>query len=249
MNKVLAWLCLICMGNSVFGQDKQTTHIQQTWLGYVGQAKLSEHWGLWLDLHIRTKEDFVTDLSTSIIRPGISYYLNDRLRFTLGYAYVNYFPAEDHSEISQTEHRFWQQAYWVTPGKSSRVINAVRLEERYKRKIKDADELAEGYNFNFRARYNLIMLFPLSKQAFAPKTLSLSVNNEVMVNFGKQVVYNYFDQNRLFLGFAYHLNSKDYLQFGYMNIFQQLSAGNRYRMSHVARVYFYHNMDLRSKKN
>ncbi len=249
MNKVLAWLCLICMGNSVFGQEKHTTHIQQSWFGYVGQSRLSEHWGWWLDLHLRTKEDFVKDLSTAIFRPGITYFANDRLRFTLGYAYVNFFPADDHSEVSQPEHRPWQQVFWVTPGKRSRLINAIRLEERYKRKIKDADELAEGYYFNFRMRFNNILLLPLSKNAFAPKTLSISLNNELMVNFGKQVVNNYFDQNRLFLGFAYHVNERDYLQFGYMNLFQQLSAGNEYRMAHVARIYYFHNMDLRSKKN
>ena len=97
-------------------------------------------------------------------------------------------------------------------------------------------------------RYNTILLLPLSKNAFAKNTLSVSMNNELFVNFGKQIVNNYFDQNRLLVGFAYHVTEKDYLQFGYMNIFQQLPAGNKYRMFHVARVFFYHNIDLRSKK-
>jgi hypothetical protein len=30
-----------------------------------------------------------------------------------------------------------------------------------------------------------------------------------------------------------------------MNIFQQLSAGNRYRSNHVARLFYFHNIDLR----
>ena len=35
------------------------------------------------------------------------------------------------------------------------------------------------------------------------------------------------------------------LQVGYMNIFQQLAAGNKYRSNHVARVFYFHNLDLR----
>lgn len=212
-------------------------------------SKVSDHWGLWLDMHLRSKEDFVNDLSTGIIRPGITYFANDRLRFTAGYAYVNFFPADDHPGMSQPEHRPWQQGYWQVLGKRSRLVNTVRLEERYRRKIKNADELGEGYHFNFRARYNTLLFLPLSSNAFAPNTLSFSVNDEILVNFGKQVVNNYFDQNRLLVGFAYHVTAMDYLHFGYMNLFQQLAAGNQYRMFHVARVYFYHNVDLRSKKN
>jgi hypothetical protein len=199
-------------------------------------------------LHIRSKEDFVNDLSTGIVRPGITYYAHDRLRFTAGYAYINFYPADDHPGVSQPEHRPWQQMYWQVQGKRSRLVNTIRLEERYRRKIKNADELDEGYNFNFRARYNTLLLLPLSRNAFAANTLSFSINDEIMLNFGKKVVNNYFDQNRLLVGFAYHVTAHDYLQFGYMNLFQQLAAGNQYRMFHVARVFFYHNMDLRSKR-
>jgi len=246
--KYFAWICLTVMVMNAAAQQKQTEYIKQAWLGYVSQTRLSDRWGVWLDLHLRTKEDFVNDLSTAIFRPGISYYANDRLRFTVGYAYVNFFPADDHSGVSQPEHRPWQQVYWTMQGKRSRVVNTIRLEERYRRKIKSDDELADGYNFNFRARYNTLLFLPLSRKAFAPNTFSVSMNNELMVNFGKHIVNNYFDQNRLLLGFAYHVNEKDYLQFGYMNLFQQLPAGNRYKMFHVARAYFYHNIDLRKKK-
>lgn len=36
--------------------------------------------------------------------------------------------------------------------------------------------------------------------------------------------------------------------FGYMNFFQQLSTGNQYRSIHTARVFYFHNMDLRKKE-
>ena len=247
--KHLAGLFFMVLACNVAFSQKQTTHIQQAWFGYVNQTRFADRWGIWFDLHLRTKEDFVNDLSTGIVRGGITYFANDRLRFTAGYAYVNFYPADDHPGVSQPEHRPWQQVLWQTPGKKSRLANAIRLEQRYRRKIKDSDELADGYNFNYRARYNTMLTLPLSRKAFAPKTLSLSLNNEIHVNFGKQIINNYFDQNRLFAGFAYHVNAHDYLQFGYMNLFQQLPAGNQYRSFHVARIYFYHNLDLRKSIN
>lgn len=226
-------------------QSKQTGAVHQTWVGYFNQTRLSNKWGLWLDGHLRTKEDFVNELSQSIIRPGITYYLNDATKLTAGYAFVNHFPAEGHKEISQPEHRSWQQVQWHTRYQKVRTMQWLRLEERYRRKILDSATLGEGYNFNYRLRYNFLLQVPLSKEGIAPKTFSFIVNDEVHINFGKQVVYNYFDQNRFFLGVSYHVNGHDNLQAGYMNIFQQLPAGNRYRTTHVARLFYFHNLDMR----
>jgi hypothetical protein len=230
----------------VFSQ-KQTTHVQQIWLAYFNQTRFSDKWGLWADFHLRTKEDFTDDLSSGIARVGLTYYLNDNTKLTAGYSYVNHFPADNHADISRPEHRPWQQVQWHTKYPKVRLMQYLRLEERYRRKVVSNDQLGDGYNFNYRLRYNFFFNVPLSRKAFAPKTLSFIANDEVHVNFGEEVVYNYFDQNRLFLGLGYHLNAHDHLQFGYMNVFQQLAAGNRYRTTHVIRLFYIHNLDLRKK--
>jgi hypothetical protein len=229
----------------VDAQTKQTTHVQQVWTAYFNQTRFSNKWGAWADLHLRTKEDFFTNFSQSIIRLGLTYYLNDDAKVTAGYAWVNHFPADNHRNISQPEHRPWQQLQWHSRNPKLRLMQWFRLEERYRRKILNNDQLASGYNFNFRLRYNFFSQFPLSKKRFQPNTLSFVVNDEVHINFGKQIVNNYFDQNRFFLGFAYHINKTDNVQFGYMNLFQQLAAGNQYRSIHAARVFYFHNLDLR----
>ena len=228
--------------------QKQITNVEQIWTGYFNQTRLSDRWGFWAEGQIRTKEDFFTNFSLALGRVGVTYYLNDNAKLTAGYAYVNHFPADAHPDISQPEHRPWQQIQWHTKFTKLRMMQWVRLEERYRRKIKDADELADGYSFNYRARYNVLLAFPLSKKAFAPGTLSFLVNDEVHVNFGKEIVYNSFDQNRFFLGFNLHTNTHNQLQFGYMNVFQQLPSGNRYRYIHTARIGYFHNIDLRAKQ-
>ena len=123
----------------------------------------------------------------------------------------------------------------------------LRLEERYRRRVLNDSTLSEGHHFNFRLLYNFLIQVPLSAGGIKPRTASLVLNDEVHVNFGKEIVYNYFDQNRFFVGINYHLNNHDNLQAGYMNLFQQLPAGNRYRSIHTARIFFFHHLDLRKK--
>lgn len=248
LNGILLLLILAATLHSASAQTKQTEHIGQTWLGYLNQTRFSDKWGLWADLHLRTKEKMVQDLAQSILRFGLTYYLNDDAKLTAGYAYVTHYPGDNHANISQPEHRPWQQFQWHTKYPKLRLMQWFRLDERFRRKVLNNDALAPGYSFNWKFRYNFFSLFPLSKKRFTPGSLSFVLNDEVHINFGKQVVNNYFDQNRFFAGFNYHLNKHDNLQFGWMYLFQQLAAGNRYNAINAARIFYFQNLDLRKKK-
>jgi len=96
-----------------------------------------------------------------VLRTGIMYYLNDVTKITAGYAWINYFPDEGHAAVSRPEHRPWQQIQWQTQYPKSNLSHRLRLEERYRRKILNDSTLADGYNFNFRVRYNLVFQVPL----------------------------------------------------------------------------------------
>ncbi|GAB4094036.1 DUF2490 domain-containing protein [Flaviaesturariibacter terrae] len=235
----------------VFGAGAQTkvrTQAVQSWVGYFNQTRLSNRWGLWLEGQLRTEDGLVDELSQSILRGGITYYLADVTKLTAGYAFVNHFPADNHPDVSQPEHRAWQQLQWHTKYRRLRTMQWIRLEERYRRRIAADGSLGDGYQFNYRARYNFLLQLPLSRE-IRKGSVSLIANNELMVNFGKEIVTNYFDQNRAFLGAAYHINSTDNLQLGYLNVFQQLATPGRYRTLHTARISFFHNLDLRKKKS
>lgn len=232
----------------VSSQTKTVSDVRQLWVGYFNQTRFTDKWGMWADVHLRTKENYFNNLSQGIVRLGFTYYVNDDVKLTAAYAFINHFPAEGHQNISQPEHRPWQQLQWHTKYPKLKLMQWIRLEERFRHKIKNNDELADGYNFNFRARYNILSQFPLGKKPFQPGTFSFVLSDEVFVNFGKQIVYNTYDQNRFFAGFHYHVNKHDNLQFGYMNIYQQLAAGNQYRSTHTARVFYFHNLDLRKKE-
>jgi hypothetical protein len=227
--------------------QKHTQKLEQVWGAYFNQTRVTNKWGLWLDAQLRTKNNFLKDLSQSLIRSGITYYVNDNVRLTAGYAHFWFYPADNHNKVTQPEHRLWQQVQWVTKYKRNRTVQALRIEERYRRKILNDSTLASGYNFNYRLRYNFSWQVPLTQQ-IKKGAWSFILGNQIFFNFGKQIIYNYFDKNRFFYGFIYSTNTTDNLQFGYMNIFQQFASGNNYRSTSIARVVYLHNLDLRNKK-
>jgi Protein of unknown function (DUF2490) len=228
--------------------QKVVAQDEQSWFAVFNQARLSDKWGLWSDMHIRFKNDFVKDKSLFIApRLGLTYYVNEDLKLTAGYAFINSFP-DGARTISQPEHRPWQQIQWHTKYPKIRLGQIVRLEERYRRKVKNGNELLPDYDSNNRLRYNILFSTPLSKKGFGVGGLQFVLNDEIHINFGKNIVYNTFDQNRFFMGLAYQTGKVSNIQFGYMNVFTQLAAGNQYRNIHAVRVFYFQNFDFRKPK-
>ncbi len=230
---------------ALMAQPKNTAHASQTWLAYFNQTRLSNKWGIWADFQLRTREKLVQDLSTGIARVGLTYFVNDDVRLTAGYAFVNHYPANDAITLSQPEHRPWQQVQWFVRNKRTRMVHYLRLEERWRKRYLSNTELSDDYAFNFKLRYNLLYQIPLHPAGLVPKKWSLLLNDEVHVNFGKQIVHNYFDQNRFFIGVNYAFDPNINLQVGYMNTFIQLPAGNQYRNLNIFRMALVQNIDLR----
>lgn len=238
---ILLNILLIPVSN---GQDSKTiTKDNQIWLSYSSQIRTSAKWGLWLDLSYRRKEDFISQPFQAVVRPGVTYFLNDDFRLSAGYAYFNHYPAGAR-EISQPEHRIWQQLQWSQKLRLFSLRHAIRLEQRFRRKYLDNEHLATDYNYNNRIRYNFTFLVPLNKREITEKTVFLSLNDEILVNFGKQIVYNYFDQNRLGVGLGYQADKSIMVQIGYMNVFQQLASGSSFQQNHVLRMILSYNFHL-----
>ena len=243
-------IVVMCMAFSTKAQSaKSTENINQLWFGYFNQARFSDKWGTWLDFQLRTKENFVNNFSQSLIGLGLTYYLNDATRVAAGYTLVDNFASGDkHKKSSQIEHQPWQHVQWQTNYGKKRMIQRFRLEERYRRKISNDSSLVNGYNFSFRMRYSILYDVPLSKKGIAPNSLSFVVNDEALINFGREIINNYFDQNRLFVGLKYQIGLHNNLQVGYMNVFQQLGAGYKYKNTNALRLFYFQNFDLRKNK-
>ena len=231
--------------HQVFSQ-KQTQVRDQTWLGYFNQTRFTTQSGLWVDLHYRLTGNFVDERSVNIARVAYIYYISDQVRLMAGYAYAKHF-SHGSSAPDMPEHRPWQQIQWLDKKNGFNLMQWLRIEERYRRKISDG-VLTDDYNFNWRVRYNFSLTLPLKGKQVTAKTPFLFFNDEIHINAGKNIVNNYFDQNRLFLGFGYQFTSHINAHIGYMNVFQQLPAGNQYVNINAIRLFVFHNLDLRNKE-
>jgi len=226
--------------------QKDIEYQEQTWFGYFNQTRITNKSGFWLDAHLRFTDHFTGRLGQSIIRPGYIYYLSDQTRLSAGYAYVtNYSVTDDLPDVP--EHRTWQQIQWYDKRQYFNMMQYVRLEERF-RKTLAGTELSDDYKFNYRIRYNISFTIPLKGKSVEPKTPFIFVNDEVMINFGEEIVYNYFDQNRFFAGIGYQFTKHLNAQIGYLNVFQQRTSGNEFIHTDAIRLFVFHSLDFRNKE-
>ena len=87
---------------------------------------------------------------------------------------------------------------------------------------------------------------PVSKN---PKVPSVVLSDEIAVQFGPEVVYNTFEQNRVFLGVKQPLGRSWSFDLGYMLVYQQKASGYQYDLNHTLRWFFYYTPDLRKQKS
>lgn len=242
MIRFLLSLSLACIFITSNAQDKKEFEQRQmTWFGYFNQTRFTDKSGLWTDLHLRLNDDFMNEVHAVLGRVAYIYYFNDKARLDVGYAYQNQPGHNGTTDV--VEHRPWQQIQWFEKKSWFSMMQWIRLEQRY-RAVGNED-----FSFSsHRARYNISFSIPLTKKEMGPKTPFLFINNEVFINFGKNVINNYFDQNRFFIGGGYQFTDHLNVQFGYMNVFQQLPAGNQFVNTDAIRLFLFHSIDLRHKE-
>jgi hypothetical protein len=223
---------------------KHIENREQLWLAYFNQTRFSNKFGLWADVHYRMTENFAGRPFQLLIRPALTYFIKDNLRVNVGYAFVSHYPAEG-STTTRFEHRPWQQIWWNQKYTGLTTLQWLRLEQRFNERVV-SDVKEDGYNYNFRVRYNFSFLIPLTGTEIKAKTPFATIGNELFLNFGDRVVFNTFDQNRFFAGFGYQFTPHMNLQLTYMNLYQQETSGSNYISAHAIRLFLFHNLDLRN---
>ena len=241
------FLAMLSLNSAIYCQEKKFTYGNQVWYGYYPQFRLSYRWGIWNDWELHSKENFVDGTSQFVFRIGATYYLNSSSKLTAGYGYSNSYPGDNHLYVSQPENFGWQQIQWFNSFRKKKLMQWIRLEERYKKHVIDNYTLANYSDFSYRARYEVYYQMPLSKEGISRHHFSLAFGEEIYINFGKKVINNYFDQNRLTGGLSYMVNNHDNLVLSYMNLFQQLASGNQYKKMNVIRLSFFQNLDFGHK--
>ena len=234
---------ILLVGTQAISQ-KQVAVQEQTWFGYINQSRFTERSGLWVDVHFRMTDQFIKEKAMAIARLAYIYYAGENLRVMGGYAYA---PRYRIGVPRIPEHRPWQQIQWFEKKKGFHLSQAFRIEQRFRGQVVDG-RLAEEYTFNWRFRYNFSVTVPLKGDDVQARSPFLLLADEVMVNAGKEVVNNYFDQNRILTAFGYQFTSNLNVHLGHLFIFQQEAEAGHYIRTHVIRIYMSHNLDFRNKE-
>lgn len=221
-------------------QKKEVNERIQTWVSLNSVTKFSEHWGIVADVHIR-ENGFFEDNNFYFVRGGITYIPNSTVSLTGGYAHMWLAPSKEGWSTFADEDRIYQQAQLNTKIGKVGVIQRLRNEQRWQEKI--ANDAPTGqWRFTNRVRYLASFTIPVFSNKKLP---SLVLSDEILIHFGKEAVYNTFDQNRLFIGIRQSINPKLSFDFGYMNVYQQKYTGYQYDMNHTIRLFFYLNTAIK----
>lgn len=220
-------------------KEKEVNQQFQTWVSLNSVTKFSQHWGIVADVHLRTN-DFFQDNNFFFLRGGVSYIPNSKFSFTGGYSHMWLAPKNPTWSTFSDENRIYQQAQMNTKSGNVSIVHRLRNEQRWQEIIINDVETGEN-KFSNRVRYLLSTTIPIFKKKTAP---SLVISDELLIQFGQDIVLNTFDQNRFFIGIKQSINPKLSFDFGYMNVYQQKSTGYQYDMNHTLRLFFYLNSSL-----
>ena len=118
----------------------------------------------------------------------------------------------------------------------------LRIDERFIRK-NNGTVLLSGYDFNFRFRYRLQATYKLSKDEDQTPTV-LKLADEIMINAGKRIVSNHFDQNRIYAALEQGIYKNITAELGYLYWFQQRASGNQFFDRDIIRFTLNHKINL-----
>ncbi len=151
------------------------------------QEEEESPWRWWFDGQVRFFDDF-DGFGQTLVRPGIGYQLDEKLKLWAGYAWIHTDPAAGAFD----EHRSWQQLTWTHKLEPATFDLRSRLEQRF---------LETGDDTGWRFR----QLFALRRPFEAAPRYTLVAWDEAFfhlndTDWGAEAG---FDQNRAFLGFGW----------------------------------------------
>lgn len=241
---IILTLMMFGLTNDAAAQSKpkEVTDQYQTWVSMNTMMRFSKRWGIMSDVHLRTNHSFASN-SFALARIGGVYWLTDKTTLAAGYTRIWVMPTKEGYRQNSDGNWIYEQIQHTT--KIGRVGFTARLrnEQRWQQLV--VNDSVKGDVFSNRLRCLAYFTIPVSKNFYVP---SIAVADELMVQFGKDIVYNTFDQNRFFVGIRQPISKSVSFDFGYMQVYQQRASGYQYNRNHTLRCFFYYRPDF-SKHN
>ncbi|MFT5647989.1 MAG: hypothetical protein ACI976_002685 [Aureispira sp.] len=225
--------------------EKEINNQIQFWTSINSTWRFSDHWGVMGDLHIR-RNDFLKDPDFYFLRAGGVYWFNNKISAAGGLGALWLAKEAQNGGFDYAlERRIYQQVLWRSLHGRTRFLQRIRTEQRW-HEVLNTDGSVNRVRFSTRVRFLFSGSFRIFEDVKKPR---LVIADEVLFHFGNEIIYNTFDQNRLFIGINQRLNKDWTFDFGYMPVLQQQYSGYQYNLNHTIRLFFYLSPDLRKKKD
>ncbi len=200
-------------------QGRRTVDNAHSWYSYFGEHSLGGRWSLWTDVHVR-REGLGATWQQLLIRPGLTYRLNDRARLGAGYGYiVTHQYGDDPIPARFPEHRVWQQLVLTHDAGRVQFAQRYRMEQRWlgvmdtSARPRGGDDRVRDWRRLSRVRYQLRATLPLRTGPVGPYATAF---NEAFVAVGRSGRANVFDQNRAFAGLGWRFTARWRAEAGFM---------------------------------
>jgi hypothetical protein len=236
---VISILASLASGLAAQDTGRVTARHRNAWYNYFGNHPLGERWGLHLEGQWRREGAGQTWMQL-LLRQGVDFHLNPNVTLTGGYGYIRTYPYGDFPTLATfPEHRIWQQALV-----RHRLGAGVGMQHRYRLEQRNIGEMRAapgeaarrvGWRYENRFRYLVRTDFALTRRDDRPDWY-IATYNEMLINFGRNVAANVFDQNRAYAALGKALNRATRLEAGYMNQILQQRNGRVFEVNHTMMV-------------
>lgn len=210
-----SFFLFFCPNSFSQNQYRRATYNNIAWFNYSGTYKLFKKWDLVTEV-VHRRSEWGAQEAQTLLRAAAQYHLSAKTAVSGGYIYVMNYPNGDLSvpsnsafKANQTfpEHRTHQQISVKDNIGILNLTHRVRLEQRWNGSMDTLNKTVKNWNYTNRIRYFIRLDFPLTGNTIDDNELYLAAYNEIFINFGENVKFNVFDQNRIGFLLGYKLNN------------------------------------------
>lgn len=233
------FLYFLLTSTAVIAQsEKNIDHQNILWTRYYNHLLLNEKWSLHSEFDNRLFTKPIQE-NLYVIRIQGRYKINDHLETGVGFAYfsVDTQVPEINPDYNTPEYRGQQDITWKLNAKKVTLLQRFQIEERFIHNTTKED-LLPSTTFFWRFRYRLQGDYTFWRKE--KQLLKAVVSDEIMFNFGKKIIKNTFDQNRIYAAMHYVWNTNLAFELGYLNSFQRRASGIDYFNRDIVRFSIFH---------
>lgn len=239
MQKLILLVFFILFALQVYSQ-KNVDHQSLLWTRYQLKLKFDDHWSASQELEERAYW-FPWRQHQMVSRSMAQYQLGNGWNLGAGLTYFRQaLPQDAYKDITYTQPELRPQ---LEVGYKQQLSQKFNIQHRYWSEMRNFKSENQDLKYsNIRMRYKLEIQYQHNSK------VTFKAYDEIFINFGDNIVYNKFDQNRIGASVQYMPWKSFGFELGYINWYQQRPSGIDFYNRNIVRFTIHQSIDLRTPK-